>query len=473
MNAENFGNELHRSIKLAIDSGEVETLEEAQTLFAGYRLLICVGPDIALSATKQAMLLTIINTARRCFLGGAEVIGCPPSPLLIPWRSCRTLEEAILDLQGSLADRAAASGIPQIVIGDAAYHAEEFTIRPTYDGWLGGVTPIEDTARLNEQQEFIPAGILAGALAVSEAFQFIRGRNIQAGRRAVGVSLWRPEESASWLTTRNNGPVLEYLPSRLWLIGLGHLGQAYLWTLGFLPYANPGDVQLVLHDYDTLVAANDSTSPLTDQRILGRKKTRAMAQWCEERGFQTIIQERRFGANFRLDQDEPQVALCGVDNGAARAALEEVGFAQIIEAGLGRGTEEYLAFQIHSFPSTRSARHYWGNDQQIVHVLPLLENPAYRALSKKGLDQCGLTMLANRAVGASFVGVCTSTLVIAELLRLIIGEQRYEVIDGSLRTPDRLQVFLGTPPKNLFNPGTTRTMVDFEQQPGLQKVSFV
>ena len=26
---------------------------------------------------------------------------------------------------------------------------------------------------------------------------------------------------------------------RLWLIGLGHLGQAYLWALGLLPYLEP------------------------------------------------------------------------------------------------------------------------------------------------------------------------------------------------------------------------------------------
>lgn len=467
MNAEIFGNELHRSIKLAIDSGEATTLEEAQMLFAGYRLSICVGPDIALSPTKQAMLLTIINTARRCFLGGVEVIGCPPSPLLIPWRTCQTLEEAIVDLQGTLTSHAI-PGSPQIVIGNATYQTSEFTIRATYDGWLGGVIPIEETQRLDEQQEFIPAGILAGALAVSEAFQFVRGRNVQAGRRAVGVSLWRLEESTAWLSTRNKGPILEYLPSRLWLIGLGHLGQAYLWTLGFLPYANPNDVQIVLQDYDTLVTANDSTSPLTDYRILGRKKTRAMAQWCEERGFMTTIQERHFSPNFRVDPNEPQVALCGVDNGLARAALEEVGFRQIIEAGLGRGTEEYLAFQMHSFPASKSAKHYWGSDLQITALPSFIAHPAYQALRKRGLDQCGLTMLANRAVGASFVGVFTSTLVIAELLRLTMGEQRYEVIDGNLRNPDRLLAFPGAALQNLVNPGTTKAIDAFGQQLELQ-----
>ena len=76
------------------------------------------------------------------------------------------------------------------------------------------------------------------------------------------------------------------------------------------------------------------------------KKTRAMAHWCEERGFQTELVERQFGANMRVDNDEPHVALCGVDNALARAALEDVGFRRVVEAGLGKGLHEYLAYQI-------------------------------------------------------------------------------------------------------------------------------
>lgn len=46
-----------------------------------------------------------------------------------------------------------------------------------------------------------------------------------------------------------------------------------------------------------------------------------MAHWCGERGFQTSIIERKFAANFSIGDngnDEPQLALCGVDNALAR-----------------------------------------------------------------------------------------------------------------------------------------------------------
>lgn len=133
-------------------------------------------------------------------------------------------------------------------------------------------------------------------------------------------------------------PLLVHRLSVCLAIGLGHLGQAYLWALGMLPDASPQEVQLVLQDYDALVLANDSPSLLPSSVLLGEKKTRAMARWCEERGFRTAIVERRFNEKCWVNDDEPHVALCGVENPMARAALEQVGFRRVIEAGLGWGT---------------------------------------------------------------------------------------------------------------------------------------
>ncbi len=36
------------------------------------------------------------------------------------------------------------------------------------------------------------------------------------------------------------------MPSRLWIIGLGNLGQAFAWLLACLPYEDPSHVQFVL-----------------------------------------------------------------------------------------------------------------------------------------------------------------------------------------------------------------------------------
>src|SRR3712207_5009114 len=112
-----------------------------------------------------------------------------------------------------------------------------------------------------------------------------------------------------------------------------------------------------------------------------------MAAWCDERGFRTVIDERRFAENFTVAAEEPQVALCGVDNAQARAALEGVGFARVIEAGLGKGASEYLAFQLHTFPGPQTARARWGGAAEAESPTRLLVQPAYKALAEEGLDE--------------------------------------------------------------------------------------
>ena len=446
--------QLHRHLKLALDTGEASSFEEARSLFDSYRLGIVVGGRVARSRTMQAAVLTAVNTGRRSFLGGVSVEGTIDVPLLVPWGRCRTLGEAVLDLQGDVTG--CAPSVPRIVIGGESMMSTdaEFAVRATFDGWCGGVTPLDQGLQLPERQECIPAGVLAGALAVSEAFQFVRGDNASAGRRDVGLSLWKPDKAVNWLDAGEQGPTLERLPASAWIIGLGHLGQAFLWTLGLLPFASPEEVSLVLQDFDELVEANDSTSLLTTGALLGAKKTRAMAAWCESRGFRTSIVERRFAGDFRVAGDEPRVALCGVDNALARADLEDVGFDRVIEAGLGAGTKEHLAFQTHTFPAGRSAKHRWGTQGLRPNAGNVADNPAYRALAQHGLDECGITTLAGRTVGASFVGAVTAAVVVAELMRMALGGNRYEIVDGSLRSLEHRQAVLcadGAP----FNPGTT------------------
>ena len=126
-----------------------------------------------------------------------------------------------------------------------------------------------------------------------------------------------------------------------------------------LPYAEPSEVQLVLQDHDFLALSNDSASLLTCPDLTGIRKTRAMASWAEQCGFKTAIIERKFNSDFRVQNDEPSLALCGVDNEPARCVLEDVGFAKVIEAGLGGGSDDFLGFRTHAFPGGRRANDLW------------------------------------------------------------------------------------------------------------------
>ena len=384
-------------------------------------------------------------------LGGVEVEGIAGMPLLLPLRPYRTLEEAVSGLGGKVV-RAASRDVPLVVVGDGREDADRaFAVRTTFDGWAGGIVPVRAQGlRLAERQEFILSGVLSGAVAVAEAFQHLRGGNPAAGRRNVGLSLWRPE--ADWREPQTVGPVITRLPSALWLIGIGNVGQAYMWALGLLPYENPNEVQLVLQDYDMLAPSNDSTSLLTQPTVIGARKTRAIADWAEKRGFRTAIIERRFASDFRVGADDPAVALCGVDNALARSALEDAGFSRVIEAGLGYGIRDYLGFRTHVFPGSRRAHDIWRTEESGREVRTDL--PAYQALEATGADQCGLTKLAGRTVGAPFVGAVAAAVVVGELLRMVNGGHAYELIDGHLRNLDHRTVVRAAEGQP-FNPGST------------------
>jgi hypothetical protein len=457
MKIENLHENLSRTVKLAVDNGEASTVEEAENIFGGYRIGVEVGNGVASSPTMQAAVLTIVNTARRCFLGGVLVAGNLDVALLVPWRKFKYLSEAVADLRGEVVD-VLPSSVPCLLVGKVSVSCDNMTIalQLTFDGWCGGIAPHEDRFRLPESQEFIPSGVLAGALGVSEVFQYVRGDNPLACHRMVGISLWNPSSRKDWYLPENRGPAVKYLPGKVWVLGLGHLGQAFLWTLGLLPYAKPEDVQLILQDFDKLTPANESTSLLTFSPVPKEMKSRAMGKWCKERGFNSILVERRFASDFKIANTEPSVAVCGFDNALSRTALEEVGFSRIIEAGLGKEGNEYLSFSIHTFPGPKKASVSWGNTHT-SEDFNASKIPAYKDLVDKGLDECGITILAGRTVGASFVGTIASTLVVAELLKMIHGGQSCAVIDGTLRSLDSIEAIGNESWNEPYNPGVTAT----------------
>src|SRR5690606_25351713 len=112
-------------------------------------------------------------------------------------------------------------------------------------------------------------------------------------------------------------------------------------------------------DVDVITPSTPSTSILSSNDLVGQMKTRAMAAWAERRGFSTRLHERVFAADFRRQDDEPAVLLCGLDNALGRRALDQVGFDFIVEAGLGRGHRDFRTLRLHTLPAERCAARIW------------------------------------------------------------------------------------------------------------------
>ncbi len=444
--------ELHRLVKIAMDTGEAESVEHAQRIFAGYRIGVVVGPEIRWSRSHQAALLTFLELASRVFLGGVNVVIAADEDVPNLIGPGQGITETVSQV-GARFVKVLEPDMPAVCIGTVDVPPASFAIRAVFSGWRAGVLPAQTAPLFEFKTEFALTGALAAALAVNEAFLFVRQDTPEAGLREVGVSLWKPEAIDDWWMNGSDGPALAYLPSKLWFIGLGHLGQAYLWALSMLPYERPEDVLLVLQDIDTITSSSLSTSILSDVRMVGLKKTRAMASVMETRGFETAIIERRFDETLRVLPDDPQIALCGLDNALGRRALCDAGFKLVVEAGLGRGAKDFRAIRIHTFPDTKDPRDLWKIEES---SFTSVEARAYADLTDRGLDQCGVTLLAGKAVGGPFVGMTAAALSIAEILRFLHGGSVFAVHDIDLKTPNRRLSFKRKTDLAQFNPGFCR-----------------
>jgi hypothetical protein len=441
---------LHRLVKQVIDSGIASSVEEAKAIFLGYRLAFSIGEAEVHHPAHQAALLTAIALARRVFLGGVTVAGPIDVPLAVPLPLGENLRAAIEAVGAQCTIDKIADG-PRIFIGGQPRpRAAGFRLRTVYAGWRGGVVPAHSEFSGGEEHVMPLAPMLAAAVAVSEAFFHVQGYTTVAGRRRVGFSLWQPAR-ADWLCADSSAPMLSYLPSNLWLIGLGHLGQAYLWALGLLPYPQPTGLSLVLQDVDDITPSTESTSILSELNMAGTKKTRAMAAWAERRGFATSILERLFDASLTRTEDEPAIALCGLDNALGRRALDRVGFRFIVEAGLGRGHRDFRTIRMHTLPGKRTADEIWS---AAVEQEDLASRAAYQKMLHEGaLDRCGITLLAGKAVGAPFVGATAGCLVVAEVLRLLHGGALHQLIDLDLQSVEHRAVVRQTRDFSTLNPG--------------------
>lgn len=429
MDADSF----HRLAKVLADSGEAETIEAAQAKFSAYGVRIVLDQSVVDDVSAQVIALTAINAASRSFLGNVYIDAPRDMVLRAPGFLGLMLGEFSAWVGVTAVSREQAQAWPTIVItanATVGAVADDRAIQPWADGWRYGVGPKSSGAG----GFFAPACVAAAGLAVSEAFSILRCDNPYAGRRAVTLSLWSP----SCLENGTPPPMAAVKVPGVWLVGLGHLGQAYAWTLGFMtPAAN---ATLVLQDVDIISKSTLSTSMLSTAAEMGHRKTRVAASWLEARGYATAIVERRFDETQRVHPTEPRLALFGVDNAAARRVVEVAGFSTVVDAGLGSGFKDFRAMRVRTFPGPSSAAALWAADT----VGPdTAQAPAYQALIAGGADPCGVTTLATRAVGAPFVGCVAAGYAVAELLRRQLGGDACSVVDLNLRDPGALEALRG------------------------------
>lgn len=431
-----------RISKLLVDRDETTT-DAALAQRQRYIVTLRCGADLAGSYTLQLAALTAASIANRCFPGAVRLAlgpGLATAPLLL-WPSFQqSFGEVLASLAGPNAmtsytdDHQSAA----VVFGNA--EATDRALRVTFDGWMAKVGPAAGIERLQEREYCSLSGILAASIAISELFLQCAEVSIAAGRRTFALSLWRPELPIS--DPEALGIPVQFLPRRLWTLGLGHLGNAYLWSLATLPYLDPGEVEFFLNDYDKIEEDNVETSLLLSEGDIREYKTRACAAWLKKRGFETRLVERPFDSSFRRRDDEPGVALCGFDSNPARRDLAGAQFLRIVESGLGETANNFDTISLHTLPNPRPAAELWPDlppdedSRRREHQERMArENNAYLHINH---DECGRFQLAGKSIAVPFVGAAAAALVVAETIRLFHRGPVYTDIKLALGALDTL-----------------------------------
>jgi hypothetical protein len=380
-----IGGTLHRTVKLALDDGSASSIEGALERFHQFRICLDVRAPTTSCAGLEAALLTLLNAAPRTFLGGVEITGDVDQRLHLAWFAGMSIAEAAQSFGVRvIADPSAMT--PTVVLGPGGVPDRPFVLALQCND--NGFRLSPEAAEASSERADVECGITAAGAALSEAFQYVYAHAPLAGQRIVSFDLphqlhAQPRES-------------------VWAVGLGHLGQAALWSLALRQNGRPASVRL--QDADIVTESTLSTCLLVSGRDVGRLKVDVVAERLEELG----IRCRRVDQNLALARTrtavERDVTLVSVDNVALRRSLDAITDRPVVEAGIGDGIDGFTRVQLHVLPGQRLAADIWASDDPRSSRAVDISAPAYQTLLKKTKDECGITLLAGRSIATPFVG---------------------------------------------------------------------
>lgn len=423
--------------------------QAAEAYLKSLSLRIVATPDFCATAAGQAAVLTAVNTAQRAYLGGVNMEVPQGIPLKLKIFGATTLDQALTEV--SLPSRSDSIPKRTLFLGVPSSAAQTEDVRVYCDGWRGGVSDVGDQVAfdIGDAEDICLGGIFAGAAGVHRCF--LKDTNLPAQNISDPFGISLAGLDADWLQPIRTKQI-EILPSSFWMLGLGHLGQAYLWTLSMLPFGARADIHFLLNDFDKIDDSNLGAGLLCKERDVGKMKTRHCADWLEANGFSTSICERSFGANTVKAEDEPDVALCGFDKAEPRRSLDRCGFGLVLECGLGGTLADFDQAEFHRFPRLgRSASDIWA-----ITEAPQSVPAALAALFEGGKKQnCGQVAIdiAGKSVSTSFVGAMASAIAVSEVIRAFHRKACYDNISFNPRCQSDLSTTRASKPLTAIDIG--------------------
>ncbi|HLN20723.1 MAG TPA: ThiF family adenylyltransferase [Bacteroidales bacterium] len=439
--------DLQHENRVAIALAEVHNTDliEANKLMSNARIWLIAGESIRESVAQQIAFLTTLNIAQRVFLGGVNCLLPSAIPNLLKLKSVNFTDLAT-KYGGSITDKYPDKSEIKILFGVECY--DENCIEATSSGWRGGVNFFEEKRVIfeNAKNPVSLGPVAAASLACYFAFcKIFRVNEMNFGIN-TGISLWNLNSASEWYLDKNDGPQQPHVPRNVWALGLGHLGQAYLWTLGLMPIDEPSKVLFLLQDDDIVGEENIGSQVLCSNSNIGFPKTRACLQFLESLDFKTQIIEKRFLSG---NSEENWIKsfpflLNGVDNTETRKSINKNNLKLFLDGATNGSSSLFDSFTLKNVTRIdKEPNLLWPKEEKSK---PLHKN-LYDRYEKE--NKCGI--ITNIGVSVPFVGLFGSVFIISELLRAVNQGRIYSIVSLMMRDLSSINaVELGTYDKELL-----------------------
>ena len=415
-------------VAIAIAEKYDTDIEEAINKMNDTSIYIMADESITNSYSKQVAFLTAVNIAHRIFLGGVSCRLPANTPNLLKLES-EYFNDLISKSGGVNTDKYPSGQVLKILIGIECY--DDQCIESVSSGWRGGVNfNNQDRIVFPDSDNKISLGPIASAsLACYFAFCKAYQINNDGIDLNIGISLWNINSAKEWFKDKNDGPNIVNLPRNIWALGLGHLGQAYLWTLGLMPFKTPKETLFLLQDADIVEPENIGSQVLCSQQNIGRPKTRACMNFLENLNFKTQIIEKQFlfGDSEQEWMKIYPFLLNGVDNIKTRRSIKKTFLKLFLDGATNGRFDLFDSFTMKNISNIEKEPNVIWPDDDVNGFI--FHKNLYQKYEK--IHQCG--QLANIGISTPFVGLFGSTIIISELIRSINQGRRYSIISLQLR----------------------------------------
>jgi len=399
-------------------------LDDSLRLLNEAELWLVAGKDIATSIPLQSAYLTAINAGKRTFLKGIKCVIGKDIPNLLPIRA-NSFNDLIKMYGGQIQTEKPGDTDLKLTFGKPAIDVNSFEI--ICNGWQAGVNVFNDR-RIELSSSNTNAtigGIAAAALGLFYMFNRKFGIIDHFHELSSGVSLWDLGVDEKWYKPEYEGPGEINYPKQIWCVGLGHLGQAYLWTLGLM-YKN--HCLIALQDGDTIDEENLGSQVLCSKDDIGLPKARVCSQFLTSIGFQTQIIEKPF---VKEDQYHDwstayRILLNGVDNVKTRRIIDPSCFDVSLDGGTNGKLELFDSFTMKNLGlQDKKPAEIW---EETIGNEVLHKNLYARTEKEHGCGQ-----LINIGISTPFVGLFSAAIIVSELLRSINKGKAYSSVSVQMR----------------------------------------